>query len=248
MVCVTVFPLRFVLFLFMFQPTSFLGRAIRLPLQAVPKSSVMPILAGPNRGLRWIVGAGTHGCWLGRYERQEIAWFIARLTPGSVVWDIGAHAGFFTLACAPRCASVVACEPAPRNVAFLRRHIELNRLKNVEVVEAAIFDRHATTVRFGSEHDAYQGRIGGMGASVPTATIDALVQSGLPAPTIMKIDIEGAEVEALRGGLQTLTAHRPSILLGTHGEQPARECRQILNQLGYHQTQINVATIWAIHR
>ena len=46
-----------------------LGRILRFPLKAVPRRMVIPILSGPNRGLRWIAGSSIHGCWIGWYGK-----------------------------------------------------------------------------------------------------------------------------------------------------------------------------------
>jgi FkbM family methyltransferase len=229
----------------MLAPTQPLGRAVRLPLRLIPKTAILPILSGANRGLKWTVGAGTHGCWLGRYERQEIAWLLSQIDPDAVVWDIGAHAGYVAMACARRCRRVVACEASPENVAFLRNHVTLNQLHNVSIVEAAISSRDDEFVSFGSAHDGYQGRIGGQGATVRTSTIDGLVAAGLPAPSFVKMDIEGGEADALQGGIATLTQHHPSMLIAVHSETLAKDCQKFLEQIGYEVAQVNDATLWA---
>jgi FkbM family methyltransferase len=229
----------------MFAPTDLLGRGLRLPLRLIPRTAVLPVLSGANQGLKWTVGAGTHGCWLGRYERQEISWLLAQINADSTVWDIGAHAGYVTMACARRARHVVACEASPRNTAFLRAHVALNGLENVSIVEAAISDRADSLVPFGTSQDDYQGHIGGAGHMVRTATIDTLVASGLPPPSFVKMDIEGGEADALRGGVQTFASNQPSLLLAVHSESLAAECRRFLETLGYLVNEINVATLWA---
>src|SRR5204862_8148905 len=79
------------------QQRSLLGRLLRAPLAAIPRSAVVPILTGPNRRFRWSVGAGDHGCWLGSYEieKQLAIWRACR--PGATVFDVGANVGFYTL-------------------------------------------------------------------------------------------------------------------------------------------------------
>jgi FkbM family methyltransferase len=229
----------------MFAPTDLFGRGLRLPLRLIPRAAVLPVLSGANRGLKWIVGAGTHGCWLGRYERQELSWLLSQIDADSTVWDIGAHAGYVTMACARRARHVVACEASPRNTAFLRRHVTLNGLRNVSIVEAAISDRAGALVSFGTSQDDYQGHIGGAGDIVRTTTIDALLASGLPPPTFVKMDIEGGEADALRGGVQTFASNKPSLLLAVHSETLAAECRRFLEDLGYQVSEMNAATLWA---
>src|SRR5258708_3604720 len=128
-----------------------LGRLARHTLRLIPRDLALPVLSGPNRGRRWIVGAGTHACWLGRYEREKLAYVWRVVRPGTTVLDVGAHAGFYTLALAARVGSegqVIAIEPDTRNASLLRRHLAMNRVENVRLIEAAACD-HDGTVRFG---------------------------------------------------------------------------------------------------
>lgn len=110
----------------------------------------MPILQGPLRGKRWIVSSSTAGCWLGSYELDKQRRFATTLRPGHVVYDLGANAGFYTLLASKlvgRSGHVVAFEPLPENLAALRRHLELNGVDNVTVMDAAVWSSGGT-VRF----------------------------------------------------------------------------------------------------
>lgn len=62
---------------------------------------------------------------------------------------------------------------------------------------------------------------------------------GLPGPTVVKIDVEGAEVAALRGMTETLRTHRPVVIVEVHSDQEGR-VRQELSRAGYKTvTQLN---------
>src|SRR5882757_5029521 len=80
-----------------FSPAAFLGRLLRLPLKLIPASAILPIMQGPGRGLKWIVGSYNHGCWLGSYEFEKQVIIPKIVRPGDVVCDIGAHVGYFTI-------------------------------------------------------------------------------------------------------------------------------------------------------
>ena len=77
-----------------FHPKTAAGRLIRLPLKLIPKSKVMSIRSGPTKGMKWIVGNGIHGCWLGTYELDKQNAMMKYLKPGMTVYDIGANSGF----------------------------------------------------------------------------------------------------------------------------------------------------------
>ena len=53
------------------------------------------------------------------------------------------------------------------------------------------------------------------------------------APDVLKIDVEGAETEVLRGGADFLREWKPAILLSVHGPERRRECLELLRDFGY---------------
>src|SRR5712691_6651041 len=107
----------------------YIGGLIRLPLRLIPPTTILPVLAGPTRGMRWIVGSAPHGSWLGTSEREQLANFLSCIRSGMIVWDIGASVGLYTLpsARAVQCSGCVyAFEPMTRNLGYLRQHLSLN--------------------------------------------------------------------------------------------------------------------------
>lgn len=213
------------------------GRALRLPLALVPRGLVVPICQGPQQGRRWIVGSGTHGYWLGTYEHEKVKRFARTLRTGMVVYDIGANVGYYTLLAASRIGSqgqVVAFEPLPRNIAFLERHLALNRCENVTLIGGAV-SRCTARMRFDPAAGPFQGRLAPRGQlAVDAVSLDDLVrQRRLPPPDLMKIDVEGSEADVLEGAQWLLQSHPPIIFLATHGAEPHAACRSILQTRGY---------------
>jgi FkbM family methyltransferase len=216
---------------------SSVGRVLRAPLALLPKALRVPVLQGPLRGASWVVGAHTHGCWLGSYELDKQHRFATLVRGGDVVYDVGANAGFYTLLAARLVGHggrVVAFEPLPRNLSHLREHVRINRLDNVQVLDVAVAARpgHA---RFHFGGGAAQGALADAGElEVRTTSLDALVAASLaPPPTLIKMDIEGGELEALRGAHAVLSAHRPVLLLATHGPAVHAACLALLREHGY---------------
>ncbi|MDW8317197.1 MAG: FkbM family methyltransferase, partial [Anaerolineae bacterium] len=76
---------------------SLIGRVLRFPLRLIPPKAVLPIMQGRLKGRKWIVGSSSHGCWLGSYEYAKRIVFERTVRENSVVFDIGAHVGFYTL-------------------------------------------------------------------------------------------------------------------------------------------------------
>jgi FkbM family methyltransferase len=216
-------------------PTTLLGALLRAPLRLIPKATVLPVCSGVNKGMRWIVGSSVHGCWLGHYEKEKQAAVRRLVRPGIKIFDIGANAGFYTLAFSRlvgKTGHVWAFEPLPENIRNLRRHLALNALPNVTVVEAAV-SRQSGTARFLQARSNSMGRLaehGGM--NVQTVTIDDICRD-TGCPDVVKLDVEGAEAAVLEGARGTLARHRPAILLATHGREQERLCAETLQAFGY---------------
>jgi len=142
--------------------TSPVGKLLRLPLRVLPKRAVVPVSQGELAGRRWIVGSSTHGCWLGTYEHENQRLFASLVPANGTVYDIGANVGFYTLLAASRAKRVIAVEPLAENVAYLKRHLDLNGVCNVEVWPAAVADKEGEEP-FAAAGDRSQGKLGGGG-------------------------------------------------------------------------------------
>jgi len=226
-----------------FSRAGLLGKALRAPLSLIPKTAVVPVLQGPLAGKRWIVGSATHGAWLGTYEYGKQRMFARAIQPGMVVFDLGANVGFYSLIAAVRTGDggrVYAFEPVSRNLDFLRRHLDRNRIRNVEIVEAAVSDASGLAA-FEESASSAMGRIGASGRlKIRTVTLDEMVlDRGLPMPDAIKIDIEGGERRALEGARGILERRHPLIFLATHGGQVHAECCALLTGLGYVLSGVN---------
>lgn len=201
------------------------------------QQTTMPILAGPLSGSRWLLAGGGKVVRLicGTYERAQSQAFQKYVKADSIVFDLGANVGYYTLLAAKLAASgrVVAFEPEPRNAAFLRANIAVNDCRNVTVHELAIAAGTGIS-RFKYGRGLGTGALSQDGGlQVKTISLDEFVAETHLQPTHLKIDVEGAENAVLFGGLETLTRHHPTIFLSTHGPQVHAECCAILRQLNY---------------
>jgi FkbM family methyltransferase len=187
--------------------------------------------------MRWIVGAGTHGCWLGTYESAKQDSLARFVRPGMKVLDIGANAGFYTLAFSRlvgETGHVWALEPFAGNVAYLLAHIRHNRLRNASVIQAAVGDRDGMTGFQVGDSDC-TGHIHDVSPyKIPVVSLDGLVTDGiLPAPGLIKMDIEGAESAALEGARRLLAEKKSVFFIALHGEVQKRKCMEMLLSNSY---------------
>ncbi len=128
--------------------------------------------------------------------------------------DIGAHIGYYSVYLSPSIRRAYAFEPDPRNLEDLRANARL--AGNVEVVEAAVSSRDGSArlhVGRGSAVSSLEGGDGGEGIEVKIVTIDSFAASrpGIDVGLI-KTDVEGHDLEALRGMSEVVARCQPLIL------------------------------------
>jgi FkbM family methyltransferase len=213
------------------------GRLIRSPLKLIPRSAVVPILQGPLRGKKWIAGSSTHGCWIGSFEHEKQLAFRQAVSPGDIVYDLGANVGFYSLLASVLVGNtghVYSFEPLAANAAILQRHLDMNRIRNCTVVRAAVTSADGMA-HFDPSSSGDLAHLSATGAAtVSTVALDSLLAVGkIRAARVIKIDVEGAELDALRGAAQLIEAHRPVILLATHGAEVHTGCVRFLQDRGY---------------
>lgn len=223
------------------------GKLLRWPLRLVPRAATVRIMQGPLRGKKWIVGASNHGCWLGSYEYEKQMAFCREVKQGSVVYDLGANVGFYSLLAstlAGKEGMVFSFEPSPRNLRYLTKHIELNQISSCRIFDMAVSSSDGVA-QFYLDTNHAEGRLmpdrlqlteGGQNHTVPVKTVklDTLVFSrGMAPPNLVKCDIEGGEYDALKGAEATLRQFAPVIFLATHGTDVHRRCCELLDGLGY---------------
>jgi FkbM family methyltransferase len=160
------------------------------------------------------------------------------------VYDIGANVGFFSLLASRLAGSggiVYAFEPQPRNVRLLEFHRAANGITNLRILDAAVSARDGVA-QFQSAKGPAMGSLAESGEyAVTTVTVDSFASDHRP-PDVMKIDVEGAEVEVLTGATKTLLRHRPVIILSTHGWRLHQESLALLASLGYEHEMLRDGT------
>jgi len=203
----------------------------------------MQVEGGLGRGLWLELNPRTGQTYLRGDVEPAVQEILAkRLGPGMVLYDLGANIGFFSLAAARIVGEdghVFSFEPDPEVAERLRRNIERNNLSNVTVVEAGLWSSSGKmnfVAADTSSPDRGTGRfVGGDSASGtprPCVALDDFV-AGARRPDAIKCDVEGAEIEALRGAERLLRANRPWILCETHSEFNSRSARELLREFGY---------------
>lgn len=167
-----------------------------------------------------------------RADSPELAWIRRTLRPGDVVADVGANNGFtgilFARAVGPS-GKVVGFEPSPANLEAARENIRLNDVRNFELVAVAVgasAGKVSFDPSFGNGSVAASGPI-----EVPLVTLDE--HFGANRVDFLKLDIEGYELEALRGARRVLGRH-PALAIEIHVglyRDAERELTELLRML-----------------
>ena len=188
--------------------------------------SVTAVHLGHASGLRWRRSKRNVVAeyWLGTFEPLVQRTIAESLSPGETFFDVGSHSGFHSLVGARAVGSaglVVAVEPDPANAAEVEDQAALNGFNHITVVRKAVV----------ADLSEASSPIDGAGAT-PT-TIDDLTHEFRP-PALIKIDVEGLELEVLRGAADTLREHRPTVVIEAHSDGLAGIAVARLAALGYH--------------
>ncbi len=159
-------------------------------------------------------------------QAEELRAFAAHCRPGMCLMDVGAHYGFFALAClhyAESKARVLCVEASPKAAGVLRANLVLNGVEDqVSVMKCAMGNADGELQMLAT------GPIGGNYFLVPTEqrldtvrvpqrTLESILTETGFQPTHIKMDIESFEFEALCAGERVLTKTRPILFLEIHG-------------------------------
>jgi FkbM family methyltransferase len=182
--------------------------------------------------------------WAGIHEPALQQELLGLLGKDTVMFDVGAHIGFYSLPAARLGAQVIAFEPDPESAARLRMHVERNQLADrLRVEEVAAWSASIPLICFRRGVPRSQGGIScgdyqpvvasGPVIQVKAVRLDDFVAAGGPAPQIVKVDVEGAESEVLKGAIATIRAFRPILLVEVHTSREEVLVRQFLMQNRY---------------
>ena len=148
----------------------------------------------------------------GYYERPLVDWLKATLRPADVFWDVGANIGAITIVASRLCRRVVAFEPDPRSLIALRENLRANRIDNVEVVASALGSQSGTATLYQAAplNTGMTTLIPARGKFVGQTQVeliradDLIVLRPELTPTVVKLDVEGAEHLVLGGAAALL--------------------------------------------
>ncbi|MBU1449324.1 FkbM family methyltransferase [Patescibacteria group bacterium] len=152
-------------------------------------------------------------------------------SPRQVVIDVGAQYGNYTLDACSLGAKVYAFEPNPESFEILRRNVEVNGFTNCTLLNFGLWSKTDKLLIAGyAPHSDWRGRF-------RVIALDEWVElNGMTKVDFIKIDTEGAELEILKGGLNTLRRFKPKLLVEVHTfvkETLLPDVEDLMKGLGY---------------
>lgn len=187
-------------------------------------------------------------------QAEELRAFAAHCRPGMNLLDVGAHFGFFALAClhfAKSDAKVLCVEASPKAADILRANLALNGANaRVSVRSCAMGTADGelqmlATGPIGADYFLVPTEQRSDTIRVPQQTLESLLKATGFQPTHIKMDIEGFEYDVIAGALECLKEHRPILFLELHGtyirqmgHDPA-DIMRVLRECGYQRFEMD---------
>ena len=217
------------------------------------KQRDIKIANGVAKGLKFNNAESSPELGLGTYELPIQTIFAQHLDTGDVFYDIGANVGFFSIVAAKLVGDtgkVYAFEPGTENAKAIRHNAKLNNFDTIEVIEKAVSNTSGEgqllLAKYSGGHalataDAPPDLAGEL--TVDLVSIDDLIaQNRIASPNFVKVDVEGGELDVLKGMTQTIKTYKPTIIYEvddgdrTAYEQKYRELESFLQTLDYQVT------------
>ncbi len=227
----------------------------------------------PHTGSREVAVAGSYTMtldlanaihrqiFMGCFAHSMTQWATHLLPVSGTFFDVGAHAGYFSLLASAHVGlsgRVFAIEPNPKTFATLERHLALNRVANVRALMCGLADKPGSlTLHAPPSQIDYNAtvlpRADWTRVDVPARTLDDCVREwAIDRIDLMKIDVEGAEPLVLAGGTRSLSSgvvrHAMIEVNGprlTEGGAGPRELADMLDQFGFVPAAVRAGRILA---
>lgn len=193
-----------------------------------------------------IIAAGNGGY----YEFFELNFVITMFSEGGIFFDVGANSGLYSIAVTKFChnTKAYAFEPVPITCTEFKHNIDLNGVSNrVELIEKAVGSScgktYITSNLYSSNYltsaESPMAKL-----QVEGITIDSFVEAKkIDGIKLIKIDVEGLELSALKGALNTIKTQKPTLLVEIIEDHPGfydrkhesvTEILELMTNLGYH--------------
>lgn len=161
----------------------------------------------------------------GSYELPTVRFIRKLLSKGGTAVDVGAQIGYLTLVMAmsgEKSATVYSFEPEPENIRRFNRNIHLNTISNVTLIQKAVSNTNSPIKLYlSADHNAgthstiaSDPNVSSQYIEIPAVTLDTVVsEHNITELSLVKIDVEGAELEVIQGAQNTIQELQPTFII-----------------------------------
>jgi FkbM family methyltransferase len=192
----------------------------------------------------------------GLYEKSCTQVLREHLRQASLVLDIGANLGYFSIFMAKHAGGncqILAFEPMPDTFGLLERNIKLNNLTNVNAIKAAVSDKSGDVELLSDARQRLSKTASIVGyrlegeAKKTTAQairIDQYFEGAEQLPDLIKVDVEGGELAVLNGARAAIRRGRPTLVIEIHGwgSEDSQKVLDLLADVGYSANILEIRT------
>jgi len=206
----------------------------------IPIGLPVPILRGPLRAFKLITGAASGKVKGISYvfnlsETRRLNLTKKIIPTDGICFDVGANIGIYTILFSKFSKSVYSFEPSPGNLRFLYKMLEINKIKNAQVIRSAVAD-FIGVCSFKESNSCATGKLDEKGnLKVKVTTLDEFSAKSNIQPDLIKIDVEGAELSVLKGAKNCILNKHPIIVMETHGHEIKKGCLEYLLKMNYRE-------------
>ena len=176
---------------------------------------------------------------LGIYEYKKVKLLEKLIKPGLTILDVGVNSGYFTLLAAKLMqdqGQILVFEPAPENYQRVKKTLAYNRYQSISLWPLALFNRNGQLSLFKGVESGCHSLIkdSGLGSwPVITKKLDDFIfEQNIKKVDLIKIDVEGAEIEVLEGARKLLNEQHPQLIIDLH-QIDRKKFYQLLTDFGY---------------
>lgn len=220
-------------------------RHLVIPL--LPPKGVEFILSVPSGGsvrVGYRETLGLSSLLYGTFEKGELEFVSQYLQPGNTVMDIGANIGLFAVVMGRtigQAGVVFAFDPVPTNIVRLKSNLNENGISAEAVYELALGSANeqmelkmSDDTAYASMHKVEYGFGNGQVIQVSVKRLDDVWhERGHPMISFIKMDVEGAELDVIKGGVKMLTQCHPTLLIEANTPQHLAKLNEALRPFGY---------------
>jgi FkbM family methyltransferase len=140
-------------------------------------------------------------------------------------------------------AQLIAVEPLEDNIRRMQRHLSASEVDRISIVKAALGTQSGRARLWRTPDAAYASLVKGAGPEVESVDVEVMTldevwaRHGNPPVSLIKIDVEGAELEALQGASRLLAIRRPALLIEIDDASRLRAIESLLAASGYRRSQ-----------